>query len=113
MLKHLSTDTVVIQKLDMRATPLVFPEYVDVKRICTILQSIEMWLGYSVTVMCNVATPKQWSMAEQLKQVGRDEVVSWEDGKAQSFRPMPHPLCRLSSSNGDPPIMEKHLSSIF
>ena len=52
---HMCVEPVVIQKLDMMATLLVFLEDVYVERIFTKLQSVEIWLGHSVTVTCNVA----------------------------------------------------------
>ena len=42
--EHTSVEPVVIQKLNMRATLLVFPEDVDVNRICTTLQLVETLL---------------------------------------------------------------------
>ena len=35
-------------KRDAKATLLVFPEGEEVEKMCTTLQSIEMWLGHSV-----------------------------------------------------------------
>ena len=56
---HMSRDPVLVQKLDVRATLLVFPEDMDVKRICTSLKSVDIQLGCSVTITCDTATPKQ------------------------------------------------------
>ena len=56
---HTSMEPVVVQKLDAKATLLVFPEGEKVEKICSTLQSIEMWLCCSVKVGCIVATPEQ------------------------------------------------------
>ena len=85
-------EPVVIQKLDTRATLLVLQEDVGVKGICTTLQLVEVQLGQTVTVTPDIATPEQLSMAEHLRQMGRDEVTSWEDRKMESFKPMSDPL---------------------
>ena len=99
--------------LDIRATLLLFLEDVDVKRICTSPKLVEIWLGHSVTVTRDIATPKELTMAEWLKQVQRDEVTAWEDGKAQLFRPLSEQLSGISSFSVAPPLQVKHLSSIF
>ena len=62
--EHTSIEHVVIQKLDTRATLLVFLEDVDVQRICTTLPSVEIWLGHSLTIMYNVAMCEQMSKVE-------------------------------------------------
>ena len=61
--EHDRIEPLVVQKLGMRATLLVFPQDIDVKRICTTLQSVEIWLGHSVAAMHDIATPEQLSMA--------------------------------------------------
>ena len=76
MFEHTYFEPLVIQKLDMRATWLVFQ---DVERICTTLRSIERWLDCSVNVKCDLATLKQLSMANQLWQVERNETACLED----------------------------------
>ena len=43
--EYTSIKPVIIQKLDTRATLLVFPEDVDVKRISTTLWSVDICLG--------------------------------------------------------------------
>ena len=54
------------QKLDAKATLLVFQEGEEVEKICSTLQSIEMWLGHNVKIGCDIATPKQVSMGDPL-----------------------------------------------
>ena len=105
--EHMSVKPVVVQKLDARATLLVFLEDVDVKRNSIALQSVDIWLGHSVTVMFDITTPKQLSMADFLKWLGGDEVTSGEDGNVQLFRPLSDPLCGISSFSVAPPIVGK------
>ena len=76
--EHTTVEPVVVQKHDEKNTLLVFTESENIEKICNTLQSIEMWLGHSVTTGCDVATPKQVLMADQLCWVGRDEIVSVE-----------------------------------
>ena len=60
----MSVEPVAIQTLDTWATLMVFLEDVDVERICTTLQSVDIRLGHSVTVTFDIATPVHLSMAE-------------------------------------------------
>ena len=107
--EHMSVEPVVIQKLYMRATLLVFSEDLDVERICTTLPSVEIWLGHNVTVTCAITTPKQLTMIQQLRVVGTDEVASWDDGNVLLFRSMPDPLHGTSYPSVAPLIEGKTL----
>ena len=49
----------MVQKLDAKATLLVFPEGEEFEKVCSTLQSIEMLLGQGVKVGYNIATPEQ------------------------------------------------------
>ena len=76
--EHMPLKPVTVQRLDEKNTLLVFAESEDIGKICNTLQSIKMRLGNSITIGCNLATPKQVSMRDQLGQVGREEIVSVE-----------------------------------
>ena len=56
-----------------------------------------MWLGHSVNIGCNVATPKQVLMGDQLHHVGREEIMSVEGMTTQSPRQMPGTQFDISS----------------
>ena len=62
-----------MQRLDERITFIVFVEGEDTEKLCSTFQSIKMWLGHSVNTGCNVATPEQMMMGDQLHWVGREE----------------------------------------
>ena len=83
--EHMNVEPVVAKKLDTKDTLLVFPEGEEVEKICSILQSIEMKLGHSVKFECDIATPKQVSMGDQLQRVTREKVISKEDGNMQPY----------------------------
>ena len=94
--EHMTIEPVVIQKLDEKNTLLVFTESEDIQKICNTLISIEMWLGHSVNIGCNVATPEQVSMGDQLHWVGREEIMSVEGANMQLHRQVPEPQCDIS-----------------
>ena len=81
----------VVQKLDEKNTLLVFMEGEDIEEICKTLWSIKMWLGCSVNIGCNVATPKQVMMGDQSCWVGRAESMLVEDANMQLPRQIPEP----------------------
>ena len=64
--EHMNVEPMIVQKLHAKAMLLVFPKSEEVERICNTLKSIEMWLGHSVKIGCDVATPGQVSMRVQL-----------------------------------------------
>ena len=66
------------------------------KKICNTLEFIEMWLSHSVNIGCNVTTPEQVMMEDQLCQVGRDESMLAEVENTHSPRQMPEPQCDIS-----------------
>ena len=57
--KHTNVEPVVVQKLYAKVTLLVFPEGKEVEKICRKLESIELWLGHTVKIGCDIATPDQ------------------------------------------------------
>ena len=59
-------EPMVVQKLDERKTLLVFVEGENIEKLCQTLLSIEIWLGHSVDTGCDVVTPKQMVVGEQL-----------------------------------------------
>ena len=61
--------------MDAKATLLVFQEGEEAEKICSTLQPIEIWLGFSVKFRCDIATPKQ-----VLMEINYDE---W--GKRKSY----------------------------
>ena len=58
-----------------------------------------MWLGHSVKIGCDAATPEQVLMGNQFQWVGRDEVIPGEDANMQPHRPMQKPYCGMSYSS--------------
>ena len=62
---------------------------------------------------CDIATPKQMSMAEKLRLVERNEIVSWEDRNTQPLRTMSDPLHKISSSVAQPIAGKTPSPSIF
>ena len=55
-----------------------------------------MWLGHSVNIEGNVATPKQVSMGDQIYWVGTEEIVSVEGTNSKLHRQMPEPQYDIS-----------------
>ena len=77
--EYTTVELMVVQRLDERNTLLVFAESEDIGKLCSTLQSIEMWMDHSVNTGCDVATPKQIVMGNQLCWVGRQEgVCQWK-----------------------------------
>ena len=74
----------------------VFTEGEDIEKICNTLWSIEMWLGNSVNIGCDVSTPKQVSMGDWLHQMGREEIMLVEGTNTHLPRQMPEPQCNIS-----------------
>ena len=56
-----------------------------------------MWLGHSVNIGCDVATPEQALMGDQLWCVGREEALAVEDTDMQLHRQIPEQQCDVSS----------------
>ena len=89
--EHMSVEPMVVQKLDAKATLLVYPKGEEVEKICSTLQFLEKWLGHSVKIGCDVATPEQVSVGDQLQWVEREEVILAEDVHTQVHRSMQEP----------------------
>ena len=85
----------VVQRMDEKKTLLVFTEGDDIEKICKTLQFTKIWLGHSANTGCDVVTPKQMMMGDQLHWVGREESVSVEGINMQL--PMLMPQCDISS----------------
>ena len=94
--KHTTIEPMVVQKLDEKNTFLVFTEGKDIKKLCSTLQSIKMWLGHSINTGRDVATHEQMIMGAWLHRVGREESVLVEGTNTQLPRPMPEPQCNIS-----------------
>ena len=60
--EYTNVEPMVVQTLGAKATMLAFPEGEEVDKICSTLQSIEMWLGHSVKIGCDIATSMQVSI---------------------------------------------------
>ena len=87
--EHTTLQPVVAHKLDETATLLIFFDSKDIAKICNILQSIKTWLGCRVKIGCDVATPKQVLMGDQLHWVEREEIVLRGDVNTQMQGPIP------------------------
>ena len=59
--EHTIVEPVAIHNLDEKNTSLVFTESKDIENIHNTLHSIQMWLGCSVNIGYDIATPKQVS----------------------------------------------------
>ena len=66
------------------------------KKIFNTLQSIETWLGHRVKIGCDIATPKEVSIGDQLHHMGRGEIKSLEGMNMQLHRQIPQPQCNIS-----------------
>ena len=89
--EHMPVKPMVVQKLDEKSTLLVFTEAEDIQKIYITLWSSEMWLGHSVDIGCDVATPRLALMGDQLHQVGREEIMLVEGPNTQLPRQMQEP----------------------
>ena len=76
--EHTTVEPMVVQKLDEKNTLLVFAECEHIQKSCQKLQSIKIWLGHSVHTGCDVATPEQMMLQEELQCAGREENVLGE-----------------------------------
>ena len=94
--EYMTIEPVVAQKLNGKNTLLVFAESEDIENICNTLQSIEMWLGHSLNIRHDVATPKQGLMGDQLYQVQSEEIMLVEGANMQLPRQMPLPQHNIS-----------------
>ena len=94
--EHTTVEPVVIQKLDEKNTLLVFMESEDIEKICSTLQSIEMWLGHSVNIGSDITKPQQVSMRDQLYWVGREEIMSAVGTNTHLYRQIPEPQYDIS-----------------
>ena len=94
--EHTTIEQMVVQKLDEKNTLLVFMESEDIEKICNTLQSVEMWLGFSVNIGCKIAKSEEVMMGDWLLQVRREESMSVEDGNTQLPRQIPKPQHDIS-----------------
>ena len=89
--EHTTVEPVVVQRIDDRKTSLAFAEGENNEKLCQTLWSIEIWLGHSVHMGCDTATPEQMVLGEGLWWVEREENVLQEGVSTQLSRPTPVP----------------------
>ena len=89
--EHKTVELMVVQGLDERNHLLVFAEGENIEKLCQKLWYIEIWLGGSVYIGCDIATPEQMMLREGLQSVGREENVSGEGANMQLSRLMSEP----------------------